>query len=272
MTPLRVLVVDDEQIALDRLCDLLGQIRSIEIVGTAKTGQEAVAQIARMQPHLVFLDVEMPKMDGFDVIESLKTRLAAREAPAPLFCFVTAYPQFAIEAFETGALDFLCKPVRLSRLERTIERAQIALREREASRRLEQLSDQLQELRRARAGAQDRNLWLHHRGEAVRVTVADVDWIEADGEYVNLHVGARSFLLRSSIRSMADQLGSYGFVQVHRSSLINRERLRSMRWTRTGMKVLLDSGIELPVGRKYRDAVRALVRTDLDAQQCTLTP
>src|SRR5262245_46129025 len=155
MAPLRTVVVDDEQLALDRLCDLLQQIPSIEVLGTAKTGQEAVAQVVRMQPHLVFLDVEMPKMDGFDVIDSLRPRLADREAPAPLFCFVTAYPKFATDAFETGALDFLCKPVRLSRLERTIERAQTALKEREASRRLEQLSNQLEELRLARSGAHD---------------------------------------------------------------------------------------------------------------------
>ena len=261
MAPLRVLVVDDEQIALDRLSDLLAQIPAVEIVGAAKTGDEAVAQIARMQPHLVFLDVEMPKMDGFDVIESLGPRLADRHVPAPLFSFVTAYPQFATEAFDTGALDFLCKPVRLSRLERTIERARTALNEREAARRLNQLSTQLEELSQARVAAQDRSLWLQHRGEAVRVTVADVDWIEADGEYVKVHVDERSFLLRSSIRAMAEQLADHGFVQIHRSSLINRDRMQAMRWTRTGMRVLLDSGTELSVGRKYRNAVRALVNS-----------
>jgi DNA-binding LytR/AlgR family response regulator len=135
------------------------------------------------------------------------------------------------------------------------------LNEREAARRLEQLSDQLEELRDARAAAQDKSLWLQHRGEAVRITVADVDWIEADGEYVNVHVGGRSFLLRSSIRAMAEQLAGYGFVQIHRSSLINQNRLQAVRWTRTGMKVLLDSGAELPVGRKYRSAARALVHS-----------
>src|SRR4029453_10222379 len=118
----------------------------------------------------------------------------------PLFCFVTAYPQFATNAFETGALDFLCKPVRLSRLERTIERARTALKEREAARRLEQLSAQLEELREARAATQDKSLWLQHRGEAVRFTAADVDWIEADGGYGKGHVGARSFFLCSYTR------------------------------------------------------------------------
>ncbi len=270
MTLLRVVIVDDEQIALDRLSDLLAQIPSTEVLGTAKTGVEALTQISRMQPHLVFLDVEMPKMDGFDVIEALGPRLADRQAPAPLFCFVTAYPQFATDAFETGALDFLCKPVRLSRLERTVERARTALNEREAARRLDQLSGQLEELRNARATAQDKSLWLQHRGEAVRFAVADVDWVEADGEYVKVHVGDRSFLLRSSIRAMGEQLASYGFVQIHRSSLINQDRLQAVRWTRTGMKVLLDSGTELPVGRKYRNSVRALVHS-IDEEQPSLT-
>jgi DNA-binding LytR/AlgR family response regulator len=267
MNPLRIVIVDDEQIALDRLSDLLGQMPSIDVLGTAKTGVEALAQISRMQPHLVFLDVEMPKMDGFDVVEALAPRLADRQVPAPLFCFVTAYPQFATDAFETGALDFLCKPVRLSRLERTIDRARTALNEREAARRLEQLSSQLEELRNTRAAAQDKSLWLQHRGEAVRVTVADVDWVEADGEYVKVHVGDRSFLLRNSIRAMAEQLGGYGFVQVHRSSLINRDRLQAVRWTRTGMRVLLDSGTELPVGRKYRTVVRGLVHSVDDEER-----
>jgi DNA-binding LytR/AlgR family response regulator len=135
------------------------------------------------------------------------------------------------------------------------------LNERDAARRLDQLSNQLEELRHARATAQDKSLWLQHRGEAVRVTAADVDWVEADGEYVKVHVGDRSFLLRSSIRSMAEQLATHGFVQIHRSSLINEDRLEAVRWTRTGMKVLLASGTELSVGRKFRNAVRALVHT-----------
>jgi DNA-binding LytR/AlgR family response regulator len=261
MTPLRVIIVDDEQIALDRLSDLLSEIPTVEIIGTAKTGRGAIDQIADLKPHLVFLDVEMPKMDGFDVIEAIGRQWIDGGDSAPLICFVTAYPQFATDAFETGALDFLCKPVRMNRIERTIERAQAALKQREAVRRLDQLSNQLEQLRQARDNTHDKSLWLQHRGESVRVTLADVDWIEADGEYVKLHVGDRSFLLRSSIRSIADQLADHGFVQIHRSSVINQNRLRSVRWARTGMKVVLDSGAELPVGRKFRGPFRALLQS-----------
>jgi two-component system, LytTR family, response regulator len=171
---------------------------------------------------------------------------------APLVCFVTAYPQFASDAFDSGALDFLCKPVRLNRLQKTIDRAREALLRRDAAGRLEELMSQLDQLRHARTATEERSLWVQHRGEMVRVPIGAIDWIEAEGEYVRLHVGAKSFLLRHPISSLAQDLVGDGFQRIHRSAVINLERLEAIRGTRGGQKILLSTGLELPVGRKYR--------------------
>jgi DNA-binding LytR/AlgR family response regulator len=249
---LRVMIVDDEPLALDRLTDLLGRLPYIELTGAIGSGSAAIAAINELQPDLVFLDIEMPKVDGFDIVEVLARDTPSAGRPAPLVCFVTAYPQFASDAFETGALDFLCKPVRLKRLEKTIERARIALRQREAANRLAELTTRLDELRHTRTATQERSLWVQQRGEMIRIPIVALDWIQAEGEYVRLHLGEKSYLLRSSISSLVDDLANEGFLRIHRSLIINLERLSAIRGTRAGSKAKLSTGVELPVGRKYR--------------------
>jgi DNA-binding LytR/AlgR family response regulator len=249
---LNVIIVDDEPLALDRLSDLIERIDGLELKGRFLSGADAIGAIEELKPDLVFLDVEMPKVDGFDVVEVLARNALFVGGQAPLICFVTAYPQFASDAFDTGALDFLCKPVRLNRLERTIDRARMALQRRDAAGRLEELMSQLDELRHARTASQERSLWVQHRGEMVRVPISALDWIEAEGEYVRLHVGAKSFLLRNPITSLAEDLSADGFLRIHRSAVINLERLGAIRGSRSGLRVTLSVGVELPVGRKYR--------------------
>jgi DNA-binding LytR/AlgR family response regulator len=258
VTTVRVLIVDDEPLALDRLSDLLDQVEDVEIVGALHSAPEALAAIQALRPDLVLLDIEMPRLDGFDIVESLLHHDVQAET-APLICFVTAYPQFASEAFETGALDFLCKPVRLARLEKTIARTKTAMDRREAARRLHELSLQLEGLRRTHGETEDRSLWVQQRGEMVRLDIAKLDWLEAEGEYVRLHSGETSFLLRTSITALTDDLSADGFVRVHRSIAINRDRLAAVRRRRNGMKIVLDSGIELPVGRKFRRQIDTIV-------------
>jgi DNA-binding LytR/AlgR family response regulator len=257
MTPLRVLIVDDEPLALDRLAALLGQIEDVHIAGSASSGADANTAIGALRPDLILLDIEMPKIDGFDVVEQLLRAEWLAERQAPLICFVTAYPQFALDAFDTGALDFLCKPVRLARLEKTIARARRALEQREAEQRLDELSGQLQFLRRSRGG-DDRCLWVQHRGSTMRVDLDQIDWFEAEGEYVKLHVGESSYLLRTPISALTRQLEGAGFVRVHRSAAINRNRLAGVRTTRHGASVLLSSGSEVPLGRTFRHVLRSI--------------
>jgi DNA-binding LytR/AlgR family response regulator len=252
---IRVLAVDDEPLALERLTLLLEEIEGVELAGTASNGRDAIDAVASLRPDLVLLDVEMPQMDGFDVVE----RMSGREFDqAPLVAFATAYPQFALQAFDSGALDFLCKPIRLQRLQKTIERARSALEQRAGSKRLAELSRNLDELRAIRAPV-ERDFWLQHRGEAVRLVPREVDWIEAEGQYVRLHIGSRSYLLRHSLSSFVRDFSTEGFVQIHRSAAVNRHKLARIKASRDRTKVELVSGLELPVGRIYKRQVRSLL-------------
>lgn len=255
---IRVLIADDEPLARDRLADLLSELDSVALVASAGSGADAIELIDQHRPDLVMLDVEMPKIDGFDVVEAV-ARHAPDSAQPPLVCFVTAYPQFAANAFDCGALDFLCKPVRLSRLEETVERAQRALAQREALARLDELSGQLDRLREARATRPSENsLWVQQRGQMARIPYETLDWVEAEGEYVRLHSRDQSFLLRGSISALADRLADHGFIRIHRSTIINELRISSIRGSRAGVSVILTNGLSFPVGRKYRPAVRGL--------------
>jgi DNA-binding LytR/AlgR family response regulator len=200
----------------------------------------------------------MPKLDGFDIVEALLQSSAGLNETAPVFCFVTAYPQFAAQAFDEGAVDFLCKPVRLARLKQAIERARAAVDAREALARLRDLSTQLDDLRQRRDSGEERSIWVPRRGEMIRLAVSSLEWVKAEGEYVRLHCGPNSFLLRSSISSFCTDLEREGVVQVHRSFAVNSAHLRSLRSSRSGMRVILQNGTEVPVGRNFRRAVQAL--------------
>ena len=254
----RVLIVDDEQLALNRLTRLLEQAEDVEVVGAAETGSDALDAIKRLHPDLVLLDVEMPQMDGFDVVEALGRHCSAKDLPPPLIAFVTAYPHFAVEAFETGAIDFLCKPVRLPRLEKMLGRARSALTARDATRRLDALRTNLKELRGAAAHIEERHIWVRHRGELLRIRAGDIEWVEAEAAYVNLHLSKGSYLIRNSIGSLADELSDEGFVRVHKSALVNRNKVERVA-TGDRIRLVLHSGAEVPVGRKFREALRKIV-------------
>lgn len=258
MTALRVMVIDDEPLAIERLTDLLGRVEDVELVGSHLSATEAIEQVPDLRPDLVLADIEMPKVDGFDFVEALASQGWLDDDSAPCICFVTAYPQFATEAFDSGALDFLCKPVRLSRLEKTIARARLSIARRDALRRLQELNGQLDALRESRAAPAEPSLWVHQRGQMIRIPIDAIDWVQAEGEYVRLHLRDQSFLLRSSISAISDRLGDYGFVRIHRSTIINQARLTAVRSSRAGTAAVLDDGVTLPVGRKYRQAVRHL--------------
>jgi DNA-binding LytR/AlgR family response regulator len=260
MSALRVMIIDDEPLAIERLADLLSRIDEVEIVSSHPNAMDAIERVPEVRPDLIMVDIEMPKVDGFDFVEALARQGWLDADSAPCICFVTAYPQFATEAFDTGALDFLCKPVRLSRLEKTIERARRTLAQRDALARLRELSSQLDTLRESRAPAAELSLWVPQREQMVRVPLEALDWVEAEGEYVRLHTRDQSFLLRSSISALADKLADHGFVRIHRSTILNQSRLAAVHSNRAGMKAVLDSGITLPVGRKYRQGIRALQR------------
>ncbi|MEO8375629.1 MAG: LytTR family DNA-binding domain-containing protein [Sphingomonas bacterium] len=255
---IRAILCDDEMLALDRLADMIHRIDGIEIAGTAGNGVAALEVVAEEQPDLIFLDIEMPALDGFDVVEELNRRGGA----APLIVFVTAYPQFAAHAFDTGAIDFLTKPVRLGRLETAIERARAAIESRDARSRLGDLALQLQALRDERGSdfRAGNYLWVQRRSETVRVDLDLVDWIQAEGEYVRLHLDAASYLHREPLSAILQRLDARRFVRIHRSHIVNRDRIVAVRRRATGgYKIVISGDRELPVGRSYRSLVNVVI-------------
>lgn len=257
MRTVRTIVADDEPLALDRLTTLLERIEGVDVVGAFSHAQEVMDSVKSSQPDLLLLDVDMPKLDGFDIVEALSREQPKDSGRVPLVCFVTAYPQFASAAFDSGALDFLCKPVRLQRLEKTIERARSAMDGQEAMVRLRLMSEVLDALRSARSDQQDPFIWVEKRGETVRLDNAALEWIEAEGEYVRVHAGGTSHILRTSMTALCDELAPRRFIRIHRSYAVKIDRLTAIRRSRTGMTVVLESGAALPVGRKYRSQVEA---------------
>jgi two-component system LytT family response regulator len=224
---IRAAVVDDEPLARSNLKILLGRDPEVELVSECGGGAEALREIRRKRPELVFLDVQMPECDGFDVLEQLGGNL-----PAALV-FVTAYDQYALQAFEAGALDYLLKPFDDARFALALKRAKQRIAQGRPS-RVERLA-------------------IKNAGEMVFLKVAEIDWIEAADYYVCLHVGARTHLLRRSMAEVERELEVEKFCRVHRSAIVNLERV-----TRTGSdeaggtEVVLTTGARMKVSRRYR--------------------
>lgn len=258
MTRLRVLIADDEPLAVDRLVRLLAQFPGVEVAGRAVNGEEALAMIRGLSPDVVLLDIKMPLLDGFDVIEQ---QLGPK---VPMIIFVTAFHRFAVKAFEVAAADYILKPVRLARLETALDRARVALAARTVVHQPEALKELAASLRESMQVSEhdvdDDDLWVQRQGEFIRVPLARLDWVKAEGEYVRLHIGAQSHLYRQPIGHLADRLGAHGFIRIHRSAIVRTDFVAAVRRTRYGrLAVQLADGVELQVGRKYGDPVRALI-------------
>ncbi|UVO50124.1 LytTR family DNA-binding domain-containing protein [Sphingomonas sp. SUN019] len=255
---LRAVLCDDESLALHRLVDMLGRLPDIAVVALADNGQAALAAIVEHRPDVVFIDIEMPALDGFDVVE----QLARDGVTAPLIVFVTAYPQFAAHAFDSGAIDFLTKPVRLGRLEKTLARVGRAIEDRTAQERLHEIAGQLEQLRDEREthAHRSRYLWVLRRGEMVRVDLDALLWVQAEGEYVRLHLAETNHLHREPIGTLLNRLDPTRYVRIHRSYIVDRDRVVAVRRRATGSYLVrIVSGEEFPVGRSYRAEARAMI-------------
>jgi two-component system, LytTR family, response regulator len=240
-TPIRTLIVDDEPLARERLRTLLKDRPGIAVVGECATGPEAVEAIRTERPELVLLDVQMPELDGFEVLQAI----APEEWPAVIF--VTAYDQYALRAFDVNAVDYLLKPFDRVRFERALGRAEAELRERSGIDA--KLAALIEGLRRERQRPQ--RLVVKSGGRIFFVNVAEVDWIEAAGNYVNVHVGQTTHLLRDTMKHLETQLVGARFARLHRSAMVNVDRIRELRQDGDGNweAVLLD-GTHLSVGRE----------------------
>ena len=253
MIPLKVLVCDDEPLAARRIVSMLGAMPGVLVVGTAANGAEALQGVADGAPDLLLLDIEMPGSDGFDVVD----QLAADRDQSPLIAFVTAHRGFAPEAFDTGVIDFLPKPVRRLRLEKALCRARDALVARDAGQRLAELQGRFDDLRHSQLRRRDDHVWVSKRGSLVRVDLHRIDRVEAEGAYVRIHVGRESYLHREAMGVIEARLDGNRFVRVHRSHLVRGGFVASIRrTTHGGGELVLSCGAVVPIGRKYASATR----------------
>ena len=232
----RVLIVDDEPPARANLRVLLARDPQVAIVGECGSGAEAIAAIRTLRPELLFLDVQMPELDGFDVLEQL-----GADAP-PAIVFVTAYDQHALRAFDAGALDYLLKPFTDTRFERALARAK-----EQAARAAASGAPALPQRIVVKSGRQ-----LHV------VPLGDIDWIESADYCVDLHVGARTYSLRRSMAAVESELEPAGFCRIHRTAIVNLARVRSLSVAEDGeLEVVLLDGARLPMSRRHRAAIEA---------------
>jgi two-component system LytT family response regulator len=258
---LTALVVDDESIARDGLGHILTSLGGIELLPGCRNGREAIRAIRARRPDVVFLDVEMPDVNGVEVARSLQHDTPADELP--IFVFVTAYSAYAIEAFNLGASDYLVKPFTDARIAQCMKRVQ-KLR---ARMRAEKLSDAVLSLTRndfalpvpspAATGSYIQRILIPHGVRTVVVPVSTVDWIGADNDYVVVHSQGKTHLLRGTLGAIEQDLDPQCFMRAHRSILVNIEQIAELRRDRDGSAALvLRDGTRLPVGRRRYDDIR----------------
>lgn len=238
--PIRALIVDDEPLAIERLRLICTHFSQVEIVGTTTDGEAALAMIEKLAPDLVLLDVAMPALDGVAVARMLETQ--ARR-PAVVFC--TAYQEHALAAFEVAATDYLLKPVDLDRLEQSLERVRLRMRglaTTPGSRWLEEL-------------------WAPHRSEMIRIAIDDIDRIEAERDYMRLHVGERSFLLHQTLMTLERRLDPARFIRLHRSTIVRRDAIVGLRHNGLGLWIArLRNGAEVRIARTYVAKAKAVIK------------
>lgn len=240
--PLKTLIVDDEPLAVERIQVICADLDRISVAGTASDGAAALRLADALSPDLLLLDMTMPELDGLGVAREL-----AKKPNPPAVIFVTAHDDFAVEAFDLDAIDYVLKPVAADRLVRAIDRAI----ERRGSAR-ESKSEWLEEL------------WVPHRSELLRIDVSEVSRIDAERDYVRLHVGdvaegGRSYLLLQTIAGLEARLDPAQFIRIHRSTILRKDRIRGLRHDGLGVwSAELDSGEALRIGRTYLPKVKAM--------------
>lgn len=244
--PISVLLVDDEPLAREMIREMLKDDSDVEIVCECVNGREAIDAIQEHNPDLIFLDIQMPEIGGFEVLEALKS------VSVPHVIFVTAYDQYAVRAFEVHALDYLLKPFDRERFESAWRRAKdhiLATRGGAVDQRILALLEEL------KAGPKYlERLVIKSGGRVFFLDTDDIDWIEAEGNYVSVHTGKKSHLLRETISSLETKLDPKKFLRIHRSSIVKIDRIKELQpWFHGEYRVLLMDGTQLTLSRNYRE-------------------
>ena len=263
MQKLRTIIVDDEPLALKLLRTVLSEISDVEIVAECSNGKQAVEAATELEPELIFLDIQMPGMNGFDVIKSLQTDIM------PMVVFVTAYDQYAVDAFDLHAVDYVLKPLDSERIARSVERAIDRLKN-DVDRSfkspligaIEEISERASKEKTDESvnnlpDGMKRKLLVRDSGVVKVIPFDDIDWVDAAGDYMCVHAVGETHVIRSTLRDLMTKLDDNLFVRIHRSTIVNVERVVSVTPLQKGGSLLhLTQGESLKVSRNYRDSIR----------------
>jgi two-component system LytT family response regulator len=263
MQKLRTIIVDDEPLALKLLRTVLSEITDVEIVAECSNGKQAVEAATKLQPELIFLDIQMPGMNGFDVIKSLQTDIM------PMVVFVTAYDQYAVDAFDLHAVDYVLKPLDSERIARSVDRAIDRLKN-DVDRSfkspligaIEEISERASKEKTDETvnnlpDGMKRKLLVRDSGVVKVIPFDDIDWVDAAGDYMCVHAVGETHVIRSTLRDLMAKLDDNLFVRIHRSTIVNVERVVSVTPLQKGGSLLhLTQGESLKVSRNYRDSIR----------------
>ena len=248
---IRTLIVDDEPLARDKVKRFLRDETDLEIVGECGDGKEAVSAIKNLKPDLVFLDIQMPEMNGFQVLQTIGPERL------PVVIFATAYDQYAIQAFDVHALDYLLKPFNRERFRRAVGRARKQLEPQSGEDLDKRLRALLADLKTDKKYLE--RLVIKSVGRVFFIKINEIDWIEAAGNYVKLHVGRESHMLRETMNGLEAKLDPDKFLRIHRSTLVNIDRIKELHPLFSGdYTVVLQNGAQLTLSRSYRDRLLEL--------------
>jgi len=249
--PFSTLLVDDEPLAREGLRMLLANDADVSVIHEAKNGREAVEAIRTTRPDLVFLDVQMPEMDGFAVVQEV----GAERMPAVVF--VTAHDKYAIQAFEINAIDYLLKPVTEERFAKALARSKAQMQSKQSVEPNRQILSLLETLAAPRSAL--KRLAIRSAGKTIFVDVEDIDWIEAAENYVQLHAGRAEHLLHVTMNTLEKSLDAALFLRIHRSVIVNVKRIKQMQPVMHGEFVItLENGVRLQSGRSYTERLKTL--------------
>lgn len=254
MDTIRTLIIDDEPVARERMRKLLTDEQDVEIIGECVDGAEAVAAINAESPDLVFLDIQMPYMDGFTALKAVEV------TKMPVVVFVTAYDEFAIKAFEVNAIDYLLKPYDESRFRESLQRARRSIGERIGSGAVTKELRSLLEASPSKAVKSDR-IAIRSSGQIRFLRASEIDWIDSQGNYARIHVGSETHMLKETLQNLEERLDASQFFRCHRSSIVNIDRIESLeKWFQGDYVITLHSGEKIPLSRRRYTELREIMK------------
>lgn len=247
-TKTKVIVVDDEPLARERIAQLLSKEANLEIVAECGDGLAAISAINELQPDLMFLDVQMPELSGFDVLREIDAEIM------PAIIFVTAFDQYTVQAFDFSAADYLLKPFSEKRFRQAVSRARQHLELKSENNNGQRVSHLLDHFNSSKGFLE--RLIVSHKNRLILLPVNDVDWIESYGNYLKIHAGGKTYLLRKTMNDLAARMDPEKFIRIHRATLVNIERIKEFQPMFGGQyAVVLRDGTELTLSRNYRKPV-----------------